>query len=189
MVYRTLDFMIEAVSQLRNLAYELRLITGGKHRRWLVLFFEPSAGVVISYRIDRFFYLIFRDYWTLLRIAAFPLFFLLRLISCRHELCWRADFGKGLRILHPTLGVVAAGEAIVGEDCTLCGGNSIGMRRGLQRGELILGSQVFMGINSCVLGPARIGSRVMIGAGAVVISDLSDDCVAVGVPALTKKKL
>ncbi|HEX3625695.1 MAG TPA: serine acetyltransferase [Verrucomicrobiae bacterium] len=181
--------MTEAASQLRYLAHELRLITGGKPIRWLILFFEPSAGVVISYRIDRFFFLIFGDYWTLLRIAAFPVFFLLRLLSCRHELCWRADFGKGLRILHPTLGVVAAGEAVVGEDCTLCGGNSIGMRKGLQRGDLILGNRVFMGINSCVLGPARIGNRVMIGAGAIVISDLADDCVAVGVPAVPNEKL
>lgn len=88
--------------------------------------------------------------------------------------------------MHPTLGVVAAGEAIVGENCTLCGGNSIGMRRGLRRGELVLGNQVFLGINACVLGPAIIGNRVTIGAGAMVVSDLPDDCVAVGVPAKAK---
>jgi serine O-acetyltransferase len=34
-----------------------------------------------------------------------------------------------------------------------------------------------------VLGPIRIGHRVTIGANAVVVKDVPDDCVVVGVPA------
>jgi serine acetyltransferase len=47
----------------------------------------------------------------------------------------------------------------------------------------VIGNDVFLGINSCILGPAHIGNRVTIGAGAVVVSDLPDGCMAVGVPA------
>jgi serine acetyltransferase len=177
-----------AAIQLRNLGVDLHQLTCGRPARWFVLFFEPAAGVLISYRLDRCFYLLFGAAWTLLRIFAFPLFLLIRVLSCPHEISWKADIGEGLRVVHPTLGVVVGGEAIVGKNCTLAGGNSIGMRRGIRRGELVLGNQVMLGINSCVLGPVKIGSRVSIGAGAVVVTDLPNDCTAVGVPARPKAR-
>jgi serine O-acetyltransferase len=175
-----------AIDQLRYLGHELYRLTYGKPVRWLVLFFEASAGVIISYRLDRCFYLLFGSAWAFFRIFAFPMFLFLRILSCRHEISWKAEIGRGLYVWHPTLGVVVGGEAIIGEDCTLFGGNSIGVRYGTRRGELVLGNQVMLGINSCVLGPAKIGNRVSIGAGAIVVTDLPDDCTAVGVPAKAK---
>lgn len=158
--------------------------------RWLVFLFEPSAGVIISYRIDRSGYLLFGASWTALRILLAPLNTFLALWSCRHEICWKAEVGKGLRIMHPTLGIVIHGEAVVGENCVLIGGNSLGGRRPIRRGQLVLGDDVVLGIHSCVLGPVRIGNGVQIGAGAVVVHDLKDGAVAVGIPAraIGKKK-
>jgi serine acetyltransferase len=172
-----------ATEQLQFLRHELFLLTQNKPIRWLVLFFEPSAGVLISYRLDRCFYLLCGPVWTALRILAFPLFLFLRLLSCRHEICFKAQIGQGLQVWHPTLGLAVHGDAIVGKNCILYGGNSIGVRRGIRRGELVLGDDVVLGINSCILGPARIGNRVVIGAGAVVVSDIPQNTVAVGVPA------
>jgi|GEM_PF-491400 len=174
---------LPAIEQLSFLKYELSRLTGGKPARWLILFFEPSTGVLISYRLDRCFHLLFGPAWTPLRVLAFPLFLLLRVLSCRHEICFKAKIGKGLWIVHPTLGVVVHGDAIIGGNLILTGGNSIGCRRGICRGELILGDDVTLGINSCILGPAHIGNRVTIGAGAVCVENLPDDCIAVGVPA------
>jgi serine acetyltransferase len=172
-----------ALEQLRYLGHELRLITGGKSLRWLVLFFEPRAGVVISYRLDRGAYLCAGKAWTALRVLAFPMFLFLRVLSCHHEICFKAKIGKGLQIWHPTLGIVVNGDAIIGDHCLFYGGNSVGVRRGIRRGELVLGNNVTLGINACVLGPVRIGNQVTIGAGAVVVRDLPDDCTAIGVPA------
>jgi serine O-acetyltransferase len=173
--------------QLRFLFHELCLQTGGKPERWLVIFFE-SAGVVLSYRLDRFGYLIFGKPWRAVRIVFWPVFLFFRLLSCRHEICYKAEIGCGLCIRHPTLGVVVHGEAIIGKNCLLLGGNSIGERRPLKRGELVLGDDVQLGINACVLGPARVGNSVVIGAGAIVVGDLPDNAVAVGVPARFKLK-
>jgi len=39
-----------------------------------------------------------------------------------------------------------------------------------------------------VLGPIRIGNNVRIGANAVVLCDVPDDCIAVGVPAVVKRR-
>ena len=172
-----------AGEQAAFLGHELRLLTHGRAVRWLVLFFEPSAGVVISYRLDRSFYLLCGPAWTALRVGAFPFFLLLRLLSCRHEICFKAQIGRGLQVLHPTLGVVVHGDAIVGQDCILSGGNSLGVRKPMRRGELILGDHVMLGINACVLGPAKVGNHVTLGAGAVVVNDVPDHTVTVGVPA------
>lgn len=36
---------------------------------------------------------------------------------------------------------------------------------------------------ACLLGPITIGNNAVIGANAVVLCDVPDDCIAVGVPA------
>jgi serine O-acetyltransferase len=46
-----------------------------------------------------------------------------------------------------------------------------------------VGDDVLIGAGAKILGPVNVGSRVIIGANAVVADDLPDDCVAVGVPA------
>jgi len=172
-----------AFHQLSFLCHELAILCDGKPVRWLVLFFSPSAGVIISYRIDRFGYLLLGHPWTLLRILFVPLFALLAFFSCPHEICFQADIGRGLRVRHPTLGVVVHGDAVVGVRCILSGGNSIGTRKPIQRGDLLIGDSVELGINACILGPATIGNNVVIGAGAIVISDIEDNSVFVGIPA------
>lgn len=45
-----------------------------------------------------------------------------------------------------------------------------------------------VGAGANIIGPIHVGNNVIIGAGAVVIRDLPDDCVAVGVPAKIIKK-
>jgi serine O-acetyltransferase len=147
------------------------------------MWLEPQAYVILSYRIERFFCLLGGPVWPLFRLLIFPLILLLRILGGRHEISYRADIGRGQRVTHPCLGAVVHGNAIIGRSCVLAGGNSIGSKRIIERGELVLGDDVFLGINACVIGPAVIGSHVMIGAGAVVTGDLPDDCVAVGVPA------
>jgi serine acetyltransferase len=107
------------IEQLSFLRYELARLTGRKPIRWLILFFEPGACVLISYRIDRCFHLLFGPVWTALRIFAFPLFLFLRIMSCRHEICFKANIGKGLWVVHPTLGVVVHGDAIAGRNLIL----------------------------------------------------------------------
>ena len=171
------------MEQFQFLIAELKMLTDHKRARWLVLFFEPTAGVLISYRLDRAGYLLGGASWTLLRLLALPVWLGLRVLSCRHEIHFKANIGGGLRIMHPTLGVVVNGDAVVGKNCLLNGGNSIGCRKPIRRGELVLGDDVQLGINACVLGPVLIGDRVSIGAGAVVIHDLPAGSVAVGVPA------
>jgi serine O-acetyltransferase len=45
-----------------------------------------------------------------------------------------------------------------------------------------------MGAGAKLLGPIRIGNNVEIGANAVVLCDVPDNSVAVGVPAVVKPR-
>ena len=49
--------------------------------------------------------------------------------------------------------------------------------------KIIVGDNCYISTGVTILGPARIGNNVTIGAGAVVIHDIPDNVVVGGVPA------
>jgi serine acetyltransferase len=172
-----------AVDQLTNMFYELTLIVSHRWWRWITCWFGGGAGVIVSYRLDRFGFLVFKNAWPAFRLLFFPLFLFLRLLSHNHEIHYAADIGKGLKILHPSLGTVVNGKLIAGEHLTLTGGNCLGGSKPLNYGDFIIGNHVFLGVNAVILGPVTIGNQVIVGAGAVVIKSAPDNVVLVGVPA------
>ena len=52
-----------------------------------------------------------------------------------------------------------------------------------------IGERVWIGGNCAILPGVTIGDRAVIGAGAVVTSDIPSDCLAVGVPARVVRRL
>lgn len=94
-----------------------------------------------------------------------------------------AFIGKGLLIDHGS-GVVIGETAIIGDDCTLFHGVTLG-GRGNARGKRhpTLYNGVFVGAGAKILGNIEIGNNVKIGANAVVLCDVPDGATAVGVPA------
>ena len=55
--------------------------------------------------------------------------------------------------------------------------------------KVTIGSNVFVGTNTVILGGVTIGSNVIIGAGSVVNRDIPDNCVAVGSPCRPVKSI
>ena len=55
-------------------------------------------------------------------------------------------------------------------------------------GNVSVGDRTHIGANATILQGVKIGSNCIIGAGAVVLDDVSDGHVAVGVPAVAKKR-
>lgn len=53
---------------------------------------------------------------------------------------------------------------------------------------IVIGDNVWMGMNSVILPGVKVGSNVIIGAGSVVTSDISSDSVAVGNPCRVIRK-
>jgi serine O-acetyltransferase len=91
--------------------------------------------------------------------------------------------GKGLLIDHGS-GVVIGETAIIGDNCTILHGATLG-GRGNQIGKRhpTLYNCVFVGAGAKILGNIEIGNNVKIGANAVVLTDVPDGVTAVGVPA------
>ena len=55
--------------------------------------------------------------------------------------------------------------------------------------NLFAGDGALLGAGVSVLGPIRVGAGTKVGAGSVVVKELPDFCVAVGVPARIIKQL
>ena len=169
--------------QFEFLAHELKLMINGRWWRAISIWFASATWILVTYRFERFMFLRLGRIYGLLRLFLLPFLFLTRPWRSNCELHYRADIGRGLKLLHPELGIVINGNAIVGDHLTLTGGNCIGGRAHLQQGDIRIGENVLLGANAVVLGPLRIGSNVTIGAGAVVIHDADDGATLAGVPA------
>jgi len=103
------------------------------------------------------------------------------------ELPCEAEIGPGLVIDHFG-GVIVSGYAKLGRDCRLRNDVVIGLRNVEQPVAPILGDRVDIGAGAKILGAIRIGNDVLIGANAVVLCDVPDGCIAVGVPATVRPR-
>lgn len=103
------------------------------------------------------------------------------------ELPCETVVGRRLVIEHVG-GIVISGDAVFGDDCILRNGVTVGLRNRMQRGSPRLGDRVDIGAGAKLLGPIRIGNDVAIGANAVVLCDVPDNCIAVGIPARVKPR-
>ena len=94
-----------------------------------------------------------------------------------------AQIGKRLMIDHGS-GVVIGETCIIGDDCTLYQGVTLG-GTGKDTGKRhpTLGNNVMVGAGAKVLGPFRIGDGAKIAAGAVVLKEIPAGATAVGIPA------
>jgi len=59
----------------------------------------------------------------------------------------------------------------------------------VQGRDIIVGKGVWIGSNSTIIGPCRIGDHAIIAAGAVVTKDVPEGAVVAGVPARIIKKI
>jgi serine O-acetyltransferase len=96
----------------------------------------------------------------------------------------RVEIGPGLLINHGH--VVIDGAAVIGPLCSVAPFVTIGLDTGGPAASFAgptIGRFAFIGTGAKVLGGITIGDNVRIGANAVVLADVPDDCTAVGVPA------
>jgi len=98
-----------------------------------------------------------------------------------------AQIGKGLRI-HHFGGIIIHSQAIIGEKCTLYHGVTLGDLGGWG-GTPRIGSHVVIGAGAKILGEVEIGHHCRIGANAVVRTSIPPHCTAVGVPAVVKERV
>lgn len=80
-------------------------------------------------------------------------------------------------------GIVVNHRAIIGKNCNLSHGVTIGQaNRGERQGCPIIGDNVYFGPGAKILGAVRVGNKAAIGANCVVTKDVPENAVVVGVP-------
>jgi len=88
--------------------------------------------------------------------------------------------GNGISICG--FGIVVHARAVIGRNCVIGQNTTIGGKSGWYEVPVI-GDNVHISAGARILGPIRIGNNVIIGANAVVVKDVPDNCIVAGIPA------
>jgi serine O-acetyltransferase len=94
-----------------------------------------------------------------------------------------AHIGRRFFIDHG-MGVVIGETALIGDDCTLYHGVTLGGTSWAKgKRHPTLGNGVVVGAGAKILGPIEIGDRAKIGSNAVVVKPVPGGATAIGIPA------
>lgn len=100
----------------------------------------------------------------------------------------QAQIGRRLLIEHFG-GIIVHGSAVIGDDCIIRQGVTIGMSHRERYSEAPrIGDRVDIGAGAKLLGGISIGDDAAIGANAVVLHDVPANHAAVGVPAVNRPR-
>jgi bifunctional UDP-N-acetylglucosamine pyrophosphorylase/glucosamine-1-phosphate N-acetyltransferase len=81
------------------------------------------------------------------------------------------------------------GNATIGRDVNIGAGTITCNYDGEKKNPTEIGDEVFIGSDTMLVAPVKIGDRSVTGAGSVVTKDVPDDTLVIGVPAKTIRKL
>ncbi|WP_456082597.1 serine O-acetyltransferase EpsC [Leptotrichia sp.] len=139
----------------------------------------PSLHAVINHRAAHYLY-------------KKRFFFLARLISQISRFFTGIEIHPGATIGKRNLfdhgmGIVIGETAVIGNDCTIYHGVTLGGIAGItgknKKRHPTIGNNVSVGTGAKILGNITIGNNAKIGANSVVLKDVPNNAVAVGIPA------
>lgn len=143
---------------------------------WEVALTYPGVHAVWAHRVAH--RLWHRNHFTIARIISSQARILTGI-----DIHPAAVISRRVFIDHGT-GVVIGETAQVGEDVVIFHGVTLGGVAMVQgKRHPTVGSHVMIGAGAKILGPIRIGDGAKVGANAVVVKDVPDQHVAIGVPA------
>lgn len=144
--------------------------------RWEILTTYPGVHALIMHRLSHWIWKQ-RFYWLARFSSHIARWF------TGIEIHPGAQIGRRVFIDHG-MGVVIGETAVIGDDCTLYHGVTLGgtsWNKGKRHPTLERG--VVIGAGAKVLGPITIGAEAKIGSNAVVVKDVPPHATAVGIPA------
>lgn len=95
------------------------------------------------------------------------------------QIPYTMQIGYGLYLGHG-INIVVSDSATIGDNCNLSHFCTIGSN---YNNAAIIGNNVYIGPNSCIVENVLIGDNVTIGAGSVVVKNIPNNATVAGVPA------
>lgn len=154
------------------LRYNIKGFTFGVFLRCFYIEVIPGIKFTIIFRACQYYrkrsrFLFYFYFWWLKRLK----------YKYGFDISYRATIGRGLYIGHFG-GIVIHGDAIIGENCNLSQGMTIGvLTRGNKAGIPKIGDRVFIAPGAAILGGITIGNDVLIGTNAIVNFDVPNNAV------------
>ena len=145
---------------------------------WESLIFKAGFQAVLLYRVS---------HWLHQRGWIYPPWFLSRLSVAitGAEIEFNAHIGPGMFVSHP-VGIVVGRGTVIGSEVTLFQGVTFGVKSwhpdAITRFPRV-GNKCYFFTGAAVIGDVTIGDNCIVGAHAVVIDDLPDGSLALGIPA------
>lgn len=97
----------------------------------------------------------------------------------------RTSIAEGTKVGHVTY----LGDATVGKNVNIGAGTICANYDGKKKHRTIIEDDVFIGSNTVLVAPVKVGRGAKTGAGSVVREDVTKNTLVAGVPAKIKKKL
>ena len=147
-----------------------------------IIFFHPGFKAVCWFRVASFFY----NRLKLKFIALWIMYIVRRRTGI--EIHPGATIGKRLFIDHG-MGVVIGETTIIGDDCTIYHGVTLGARKMIKgKRHPTIKNNVTIGAGAIILGDIIIEDNVIIGAGTIVLDSIKKNSVVVGTKGKIIKK-
>lgn len=179
------SYSISFLATLRNIYSDLLRYKVTEKRSYIVML-VTSPGMIASvyYRIGHWLWYT-QGVPTVLLYLLRPLYLLGKRILEFYSgisVSPHAKIGRGFYI--ENFGSIYVGPSVMGDNCSLSQEVNVGIISDPHSHDIpVLGDRVFLGAGAKVVDPVSVGNDVAIGANAVVMIDLDDCAVAVGVPA------
>jgi serine O-acetyltransferase len=93
-----------------------------------------------------------------------------------------AKIGAGIHFPHPH-GIVVGGKSVIGRNVLILQNVTLGIKDRGNMDNPVIEDEVDINVGAAVLGAVRVGRGAIIGANAVVIKDVPEGQIALGVPA------
>lgn len=130
------------------------------------LFPNPGLKYMTIFRLCQ-------KYRTKNKLIFYFYFLWLRYLKVKYgfDISYRTQIGAGFYIGHFG-GIVIHGDTIIGDNCNISQGVTLGVSNSKNQGSPIIEDNVFLGPNACVFGNVVVGNNTVIGANTVVTENL-----------------
>jgi len=102
----------------------------------------------------------------------------------KFELGYKTDIGA-FTYINARFGVILEDDVQIGSHCSIYSISTIDNKQG----KVVLKRNCKVGSHSTIMPGVTIGENSIVGAHSFVTSDIPDNCIAVGVPAVVIKKM